>query len=52
MVGDNLSSDIKGGLDFGIDTCWYNPKQIEINPKIPATFEVKGLEDIQEIIKI
>lgn len=24
MVGDSLSSDIKGGIDFGIDTCWAN----------------------------
>jgi len=25
IVGDSLSSDIKGGINFGIDTCWYNP---------------------------
>ena len=52
MVGDNLSSDIKGGLNFGIDTCWYNPKQLEVNPEIPATYIVKDLEDIREIIQI
>lgn len=26
MIGDSLSSDIQGGINFGIDTCWYNPK--------------------------
>lgn len=51
MVGDNLSSDIKGGIDFGIDTCWYNPRQNEIDPDIRATFEVKDLEDILLIIE-
>jgi len=51
MVGDNLSSDIKGGIDFGIDTCWYNPSKIEINPEIRATYEIKNLEDIQTIIE-
>jgi len=25
MVGDSLTSDILGGIRFGIDTCWYNP---------------------------
>ncbi len=27
IVGDSLTSDIKGGMDFGIHTCWYNPKR-------------------------
>ncbi|NFI41865.1 hypothetical protein FDA79_10990 [Clostridium botulinum] len=25
MVGDSLTSDIQGGINFGMDTCWYNP---------------------------
>jgi 2-haloacid dehalogenase len=25
MVGDNLSADIRGGVNYGIATCWYNP---------------------------
>lgn len=25
MVGDSLTSDIQGGVNFGIDTCWFNP---------------------------
>ena len=25
VVGDSLSSDIAGGINFGLDTCWYNP---------------------------
>ena len=24
MVGDSLHSDIQGGINYGIDTCWYN----------------------------
>lgn len=26
MVGDSLSSDIRGGSNYGIATCWYNPQ--------------------------
>ena len=27
MIGDSLTSDIQGGNNFGIDTCWFNPKE-------------------------
>ncbi len=27
IVGDSLTSDMKGGIDFGMDTCWYNPQR-------------------------
>ena len=26
IIGDSLSSDIQGGINAGITTCWYNPK--------------------------
>lgn len=46
MIGDSLTSDIKGGNDFGIDTLWVN-----LNNKLPSetikpSYEVKRLEDI------
>lgn len=25
LIGDSLSSDMRGGVEFGIDTCWFNP---------------------------
>jgi YjjG family noncanonical pyrimidine nucleotidase len=25
IIGDNLGSDILGGINYAIDTCWYNP---------------------------
>jgi len=27
VIGDNPNSDIKGGRNFGVDTCWYDYKQ-------------------------
>ena len=26
VIGDSQSSDILGGINFGVDTCWLNPK--------------------------
>ena len=25
IIGDSLTSDMRGGINYGIDTCWYNP---------------------------
>lgn len=26
IVGDSLTSDMQGGINYGIDTCWYDPQ--------------------------
>ncbi|MCK5759128.1 MAG: YjjG family noncanonical pyrimidine nucleotidase [Clostridiales bacterium] len=51
MIGDSLSSDMKGGYNFGIDTCWFNPhKNINRTPVKP-TYQIYNLEEIYKIIK-
>ena len=42
MIGDNLGSDIQGGINYGIDTCWYNP-EIASSNGIPITHEISDL---------
>lgn len=49
IIGDSLSSDIKGGINAGIDTLWYNPAQITNNSTIQPTYEIHKLEQIKEI---
>ena len=51
MIGDSLSSDIKGGINFGIDTCWYNPNNSVNNTKFKPTYEISNLMDILDILK-
>jgi len=46
MVGDSLSSDIKGGADYGIATCWYNPNGTTAGPDDRITHEIKALEEL------
>ena len=50
ITGDSLSSDIKGGINAGIDTLWYNPAQITNNSTIQPTYEIHKLEQIKEIV--
>jgi YjjG family noncanonical pyrimidine nucleotidase len=46
IIGDSLTSDIRGGADYGIDTCWYNPTQ-ETKPEgLPITYEIQHLHEL------
>ena len=50
IIGDSLSSDMKGGLNAGIDTCWYNPKGKAADPNVPVTYEVRSFEEIRALL--
>lgn len=50
MIGDSLSSDIKGGINFGIDTCFYNPKKVLINGEIKPTYEISDLKSLLNVV--
>lgn len=50
IVGDSLSSDIAGGIAFGIDTCWYNAKGKPLPDGMKPTYTVTGLEDVVPLI--
>ena len=51
IVGDSLTSDIKGGRDAGIRTCWFNPGRKPGRPDIVPDYEVHRLMEIPEILK-
>ncbi len=50
IIGDSLSSDIGGGMAFGIDTCWINhsgrPHGLEQSP----TYTITDLCELLEIV--
>jgi 2-haloacid dehalogenase len=46
MIGDSLTSDIKGGSDYGIDTCWYNPAGAPRPTDISITCEIRALGEL------
>ncbi|WP_424237752.1 YjjG family noncanonical pyrimidine nucleotidase [Bhargavaea ginsengi] len=50
MVGDSLTSDIQGGLNAGVDTCWFNPSRRENQTSIVPTYEISRLEDLLDIV--
>ena len=50
MVGDSLSADIQGGINFGIDTCWVNLQNEYSDGKIKPKYTVTSLEEIYRIL--
>lgn len=48
LIGDSLTADIIGGINYGIDTCWYNFKTQE-SKDIRPTYEIKSLKELLDI---
>ena len=51
IVGDSLTSDIKGGINAGVRTIWFNPKGMAAEPGIPADHEIQNLKDLPEWLR-
>ena len=50
IVGDSLTSDMKGGLAYGIDTCWYNPQEKAKPADMDLTFVASNFDEIYDFI--
>jgi len=48
MLGDSLTSDMKGGFDFGMKTVWLNGK--DEKTELPVDYEIKSLAEVKNII--
>lgn len=51
IIGDNVESDIKGGINFGIDTCWFNPNKISNNYDVLPKYEIYSLSEFNEVVE-
>jgi 2-haloacid dehalogenase len=50
IVGDSLGADVKGGVDFGIATCWYNPTGAANDSGTKADYEIRDLRELFALI--
>lgn len=51
MVGDSLSSDMRGGAGAGLATCWYNPAHIKNDAQVQIDYEIDDLRKLYKIVK-
>lgn len=51
IVGDRLSSDILGGINAGVKTCWFNRKGEAPDPEIPSDYEIHSLAELPALLE-
>ena len=51
IIGDSLTSDIQGGVEYGVDTCWFNPNAKPRLDGLPITYEISRLRELLDIIE-
>lgn len=50
IIGDSLTSDIKGGNNAGIKTCWYNPFNAVNDKGVAVDYDIKNLEEVLKLV--
>ena len=50
IVGDSVSSDMAGGINSGMKTCFYNPNNKKIPSDMRIDYNVKSLYDLKAIL--
>ena len=51
MVGDSLTSDIRGGANAGIKTCWVNPEGLPCREDIRPDYEIQYLHQLEGLLE-
>ena len=51
IVGDSLSSDILGGKNAGIATCWVNPAHKEAPAELQPDYEIESLSQLEGLLE-
>ena len=51
IVGDSLTSDIRGGMNAGIHTCWYNPEGNPLPEGYRADWIIPDLREIPALLE-
>lgn len=51
IVGDSLSSDILGGKNAGISTCWVNPGHKVAPPELQPDYQIESLSQLEALLE-
>ena len=51
IVGDSLTSDILGGKNAGIRTCWFNPQRRPCKNGIVPDYEIHSLQELPPLLR-
>ena len=51
LVGDSLTSDMRGAENAGIASCWFNPEKQEKDVDVRTDYEIRRLEELISILE-
>ena len=52
LVGDSITSDMQGGVNAGIATCWYNPDGKPNDSGLILDYEIQDLRELKFILQV
>ena len=52
IIGDRIEADILGANNFGIDSCWFNPQNLNRPDNIHPTYTVHSLGQIKSTLTL
>ena len=50
MVGDSLTSDIRGARNAGLRSCWYDPQRLPPRPDIVPDYTIHALSELPPLL--
>ena len=51
MIGDSLTSDIQGGINAGIRTCWVNPAHKTAPAERRPDYEIESITALEALLE-
>ena len=51
IIGDRLEADIAGAMQYGIDSCWFNPRHLANASPATPTHEVHSLRELTALLE-
>lgn len=49
IIGDSLTSDMRGESDYGIDACWFNPHAQPRPTDVTIRYEIRQLTELLDL---
>jgi FMN phosphatase YigB (HAD superfamily) len=46
IIGDSLRTEVQGGMNSGIDSCWFNPNNAPIPNEYQPTMVINNLKEL------
>lgn len=51
IIGDSLTSDIQGGNNVGIKTCWFNPDGAPLPKNLRIDYDIRSISEVLDILR-